>query len=780
MNNGFSKCACLPGYVESPNTIRGCVEPLNPCDPYPCGIGAVCDSTRNPVCFCPDGKVGNPLRLCEKPSVSIELCQPGPCGSNADCYVTGNREECYCRAGFIGDAYSVCHALPSSACEPNPCGPNANCIITETGQHTCVCPQGLSGDPSSSLGCLAYECQLDNDCPLDKACIGFKCYDPCPGACGHGAHCRVEQHHPVCTCNTGLTGNPGVFCYRIDTSLSKPRNPCFPNPCGINSQCSLVKNKPVCACLQGYLGDPKTGCQPECVINSDCNPSQSCINHQCINPCAGTVCGINALCTVQQHTPLCQCLDGFYGDAFRQCVPIGVVRNATRNPCIPSPCASTDVCTVHNDGVALCDPCFGANAQFNPRCRPECVSNSDCPFDKACLGQKCLDPCPGSCGYKAICQVYEHNPMCECPPGLYGNPYEHCSVPLIEKTIPSPSCNKLQCGANSECKRQNGGLACVCRQGYFGNPYIGCRPECVLNSDCPVNKACANSKCVDVCAGVCGINAMCHVINHGPVCICTEGYTGDAFKLCTPQPQKPQTYLPAEIPRNPCEPSPCGPNSRCLISNEGYAACSCLPAFRGSPPVCQPECIVNSECALHEACINQNCVDPCPGTCGVGAHCKVLSHNPICSCDVGFEGDPFIGCSPITEKPKKVDRRPENPCIPSPCGPNSLCQVKQGRPVCSCVANYIGSPPYCRPECTLNSECPADKACIQEKCQSPCANTCGHNARCAVIAHSAYCSCEDGYEGDAFFGCTKVISKYIYICYEIQHLYDILICYMII
>lgn len=753
LSNGFSKCTCLPGYVESPNTIRGCVEPINPCEPNPCGNGAICDSSRQPVCYCPDNKIGNPFRSCDKPAETVELCQPGPCGRNAECYVVGNREECYCRSGYVGDAYQGCREPSRAACDPNPCGPNANCVLAGDGQVACICPEGLSGDPTSLAGCHGYECQVDADCPASKACMGFRCYDPCPGACGHGANCRVEQHHPVCSCNAGLTGNPGVRCFALDTPKA---NPCVPSPCGLNSECKLLNNRAVCSCLPGYLGDPQSGCQPECDINSDCGEPLSCINHKCVDPCAGTICGINAICNVRQHTPVCHCLDGFAGDAFLQCVPIGVLRNVSRDPCAPSPCGPNDVCSVFGDGVALCDPCFGPNAQQNPRCRPECIANSDCPFDRACLGQRCLDPCPGSCGRNAICNAYEHNPVCACPTGLYGNPYEQCVPPSPVVPTPPASCAKLQCGANTECKRQSGGLACVCRKGYFGNPYQGCRPECVLNSDCSADKACVNSKCMDACVGVCGLNAVCRVVNHAPVCVCAEGYSGDAFLACNPY------YLPPLTPpqdhRNPCEPSPCGPNSRCLASAEGYAACSCLPNFKGAPPVCQPECVVSSECAPSQACINQRCADPCPGTCGIAALCEVLNHNPICSCESNYEGDPFVACQRVPDVPTE-GKTPGNPCVPSPCGPNSICQVKQNRPVCSCVANYIGSPPYCRPECTLSSECPADKACIQEKCQNPCANTCGHNARCTVVAHSAHCSCDQGYEGDAFVGCSKVIEQ---------------------
>lgn len=63
------------------------------------------------------------------------------------------------------------------------------------------------------------------------------------------------------------------------------------------------------------------------------------------------------------------------------------------------------------------------------------------------------------------------------------------------------------------------------------------------------------------------------------------------------------------------------------------------------PPNCRAECVVSSDCSQDKACINQKCVSPCtPGTCADSAICKVVNHNPICSCLPGFTGDPFIRC----------------------------------------------------------------------------------------------------------------------------------------
>lgn len=58
--------------------------------------------------------------------------------------------------------------------------------------------------------------------------------------------------------------------------------------------------------------------------------------------------------------------------------------------------------------------------------------SSECPQDKACVKQKCIDPCPGTCGVNGRCQVVNHNPICSCPPGYNGDPFVRC---LKERTL---------------------------------------------------------------------------------------------------------------------------------------------------------------------------------------------------------------------------------------------------------------------------------------------------------------------------------------------------------
>lgn len=102
---------------------------------------------------------------------------------------------------------------------------------------------------------------------------------------------------------------------------------------------------------------------------------------------------------------------------------------------------------------------------------------------------------------------------------------------------------------------------------------------------------------------------------------------------------------------------------------------------------------------------------------------------------------------------------PRNPCQPSPCGPNSQCREVNSQAVCSCLATYVGSPPGCRPECTVSAECPQNHACINQKCEDPCPGTCGLSAQCSTVNHSPICSCLPGFTGDPFTRCYTIPRK---------------------
>lgn len=95
-----------------------------------------------------------------------------------------------------------------------------------------------------------------------------------------------------------------------------------------------------------------------------------------------------------------------------------------------------------------------------------------------------------------------------------------------------------------------------------------------------------------------------------------------------------------------CYPSPCGQNSHCMSVNN-QAICSCLLGYFGAPPACRRECAINSDCVNSKACVNERCIDPCPGSCGYDAECRAVNHKALCYCMPRYTGDPFVRCSPV-------------------------------------------------------------------------------------------------------------------------------------
>merc|ERR1712227_84341 len=215
-------------------------------------------------------------------------------------------------------------------------------------------------------------------------------------------------------------------------------------------------------------------------------------------------------------------------------------------------------------------------------------------------------------------------------------------------------------GPNTECmENRQGNPVCRCLAGYIPMPdtISGCRRECEVDSDCGPGNVCDQYRCVprpDPCdPSPCGPNTECNENRQGnPVCTCLPGYEPqpDTITGCS----RIEARTP---PPDPCFPSPCGPNTQCSVNRLGNpvcecvsagerATCKCPPGYKGDPFVsCRKgDCEYDSECPASLACFNYNCKDPCIGTCGQNTNCEVRNHRPICSCVEGFRGDPLVAC----------------------------------------------------------------------------------------------------------------------------------------
>lgn len=97
--------------------------------------------------------------------------------------------------------------------------------------------------------------------------------------------------------------------------------------------------------------------------------------------------------------------------------------------------------------------------------------------------------------------------------------------------------------------------------------------------------------------------------------------------------------------------------------------------------------------------------------------------------------------------------------MPNICGPFSNCTILKNTVICLCQYGYTGTPPNCKPDCVINSECAPNKACVKNRCINPCSNLCAPNSHCRVINHKATCICKPGFTGDPMKRCLKTESK---------------------
>lgn len=154
-------------------------------------------------------------------------------------------------------------------------------------------------------------------------------------------------------------------------------------------------------------------------------------------------------CRIQNHIPICTCLPRYTGDPFTRCFEIieKPEPKPAYSPCDPSPCGSNAVC---DNAICTCiknyfgDPYIG--------CRPECTMNTECSPTKACLNNKCVDPCTNICGTQATCDVSNHIPSCACPQGYSGNPFVACRPTPIQHT-PQDLCNPSPCKLKQTTKK---------------------------------------------------------------------------------------------------------------------------------------------------------------------------------------------------------------------------------------------------------------------------------------------------------------------------------------
>lgn len=273
--------------------------------------------------------------------------------------------------------------------------------------------------PKTSLDIIEKECNLNTDCPSEKACIQGHCSDPCAmrGACGINALCKTVLHRPRCSCPNCYIGRPNIECTpdpKCDIiTTPRPPDPTLQVPCQIdndcpdslkcdkygqcvdpcqnptyacegNKKCETRKHRPVCVCKSGFVVNEygELTCAPEkreCFRDDDCTSNMACVEGKCRNPCMvqmsrGAVCPGNKSCQVQDHKPICICLKD-------------------------------------------CQPALSI-----------CLRDNGCPAGMACRNYQCVNPCDyATCGPNSPCIVEDHKPVCKfCPQGFVADSRNGC------------------------------------------------------------------------------------------------------------------------------------------------------------------------------------------------------------------------------------------------------------------------------------------------------------------------------------------------------------------
>jgi hypothetical protein len=716
-------------------------------------------------CECPNGYSGNPFSRCKRCSGASCACQPpyqlvadqcqlAGCQTDRDCAsptaqcikITGGVSYCACPNGYQTGSDGSC--IDVDECNTglgSTCGRGAQCVNKE-GSFTCTCPSGTAGDAYGGI-CQPQRltCTSDTQCRENEKCLntgvcvclppyftdireGNRCRSPCDQfRCGLNAEC-TPSNPPQCLCKAGTTGNPLTGCEDIDE--------CANNPCGLKARCLNEPGSYKCQCPKGTRGDPySTGCvgsgRTECNQDDDCPGQLACENNVCVNPCSALPCGVNAICIPERHAAWCRCKSGYTEDkASGKCV----------SQCDGTICGNNARCIVSPEGPScVCIEGMMGNPFPGGSCSSVlCSSRNPCSGrSQICDTGRCVDTCSGkSCGLNARCDANTN--ACTCQEGFVGDPDMFC-MPPIGPPLCSPGC-----GLHSHCEYGSPNK-CVCDSRFGGNPYVGCQSANLLGSTCSTLK--------------CGSNAKCSMSTGAPQCICTKGYTGNAYSNC--------------LDINECSAAVCGDNAVC-INIPGSYDCRCKDGFIGNP---FQICTVEDSAEREDLCRNQKC--------GPNAVCNLGQ----CLCAPGYEGDdPYsstVGCSAISKctystdcgyneicivLPNTVSRQCVDACSRANCGPNAFCVTDNHQMSCICNEGFSGHPNDlqrgCTQEigCSSTSSCPAGFVCQvnifgKRACLNPCQiMTCPDGELCQIHNERPVCACKDGHSKNKLTGVCEQVS----------------------
>jgi len=762
--DGWS-CECALGPTGDSNAWvgRDCSEDVDECanNAHDCDVSAECINTPGGFeCVC--HKHWEPTDPCgdDHRGRTIVMRPEG-----ADLTVAPYSE---CALDTQGTAYSSgCYDVDDCASEPCKNGgtcdgsgrPGCQIGAEDVACYVCSCTIGWTGE----------NCERDENECVDSE-LGER-IATLPAVCraAESSTCTNTDGSYECRCNLGWTGD-GMTCVDADD--------CEFDPCNHGGTCNDCGTLCfVCDCVSGWRGTTCATDWNECVMGiHQCNDEALCLNNPGSYDCrCGTgwegngvgaswvehrtwTVGTEDYSSDTQHG--CKDIDDCQSKLYDFDVEGDVAGKWKDGPCQFGTCENK----LNGHYVCTCSAGYtDSNCDFNIN---ECDSRTgshDC--DR--IAATCTDISPGPEDEKGW--------TCRCNDGYFGDgvsclDVDDCSAGsssgetcahgfctdlgassfrctcdngwkdrLCDQDVNECSDYTHECPRNADCSNTQGSYTCECSDGFAGDGNTDCRDV----NDC-ASYPCANGECTDggvrlyscVCSSGwmdyncdfdidecttgshnCHPMAKCVNLPGTFMCRCFSGMSGDGVNECNDM--------------NDCEPDPCDPeHGTCEDLGPDHFTCNCDDGW---------------------GC---NAFNDCKNDCD---ECDEGSH----SCDANAD---------CTNNPGSYDCECRNPIEDNGGGYYDIAGARQGEclPCTICEVGYrvLGTCIHSDRDCENIDECAIPHPSEE--------NACDLNARCDDTDGSYTCECNQGGEGNEWWG-TGIVTdngdgcRSCTVCYEGFH-----------